>query len=149
MLYRCAKNTSWSCPCSKSLIILPWERRKLFKTCAPEFFPCLCPMIWMYYWNPQGWWVANSLTRVLSLDWLCFPLSCSFSCHWQGYMGWAARSAAFLGYPAASYKTDGSKDFFSFLDYRMQRNKYSGSVAASKPKGKVKCKHFSDFLVGL
>lgn len=62
----------------------------------------------------------------------------------------AAHSAVFLEYAAANYKTDGSKDFFFFfLGYRMQRNKYSGSVAASKPKGKVKCKHSSDFLVNL
>lgn len=58
-------------------------------------------------------------------------------------------SAVFLGYAAANYKTDGSKEIFYFLGYRIQRNKYSGSIAASKPKGKVKCKHFSDFLVDL
>lgn len=62
----------------------------------------------------------------------------------------AAHSAAFLGYAAANYKADGSKEKqIFFLGYRIQRNKYSGSVAASKPKGKVKCKHFSDFLVDL
>lgn len=57
---------------------------------------------------------------------------------------------AFLGYSAANYKTDGRKYFFFFfLGHKIQRNKYSGSIAASKLKGKVKCKNFSDFLVDL
>lgn len=31
--------------------------------------------------------------------------------------------------------------------YGIHRNKYSGSVAASKPQGKVKCKHFGDICI--
>lgn len=136
-----------------ALLLLPWERRQLFKTHASESFPYLCLMIWMYYSNPQSWWVASSLTRVVSLDWLCFSQSCSGSCHWQGYVDEQPIVQSFWDILQPIKRPMEARTFFflsfPFSNYRIERNKYSCSVAASKPKGKVKCKDFSDFLVDL
>lgn len=106
--------------------------------------------MWTYYWNPQSSWVANSLTRALSLDGSASPWVVHAAA--TGRDMWSEQPIVWhfwdILQPIIRLMEENTF-FFFFLGHKIQRNKYSGSIAASKLKGKVKCKNFSDFLVDL